>query len=148
MEKKTKFFKKLPFFFAFQQSFYVQNAKILFISFQKQQMDYDYTKLLQLFIKPRHFHTKKNEINIVTKLILSKILAVSLHFLFIFKYFFPFLQFNSQNIQTNFVSYQKPFVSLCFVKKIELLRFVSRETSGGLLPNIFQVLYVSRETKA
>lgn len=52
-------------------------------------MDYDYTKLLQLFIKPRHFH-KKNEINIVTKPILSKILAVCLNFLFIFKVFLLF----------------------------------------------------------
>lgn len=29
-----------------------------------------------------------------------------------------------------------------------LLKFVSRETSDGLLSNIFHVLYVSRETKA
>lgn len=58
--KKLSFSKKITVFFAFQQSFYIQNAKLLFISFQKQQMDYDYTKLLQLFIKPRHFH-KKNE---------------------------------------------------------------------------------------
>ncbi len=52
-------------------------------------MDYDYTKLLQLFIILRHFH-KKNEINIVTKPILSKILAVCLNFLFIFKVFLLF----------------------------------------------------------
>lgn len=52
-------------------------------------MDYDYTKLLQLFIKLRHFH-KKNEINIATKPILSKILATCLNFLFIFKFFLLF----------------------------------------------------------
>ena len=79
-------------------------------------MDYDYAKLLQLFIKPKHFH-KKNEINILTKPILSKILAVYLLFLFIFRYFFSFLQFNSQNLEIDFVSYQKSFVSFCFVKK-------------------------------
>lgn len=139
MAKKTKFFKKNTVF-SFQQSFFVQYAKILFISFQKQQMDYDYTKLLQLFIKPRHFH-KKNELNIVTKPILSKILAACLIFFFIFK-FFSFLQFNSQNLETNFVSYQK---NLCFflffVKKIELLRLVSRETSDVLLSNIPHILF-------
>lgn len=87
--KKISFSKKIPFFFAFQQSSYVPNAKILSITFQKQQMDYDYTKLLQLFIKLRHFH-KKNEINIATKPILSKILATCLNFLFIFKFFLLF----------------------------------------------------------
>lgn len=87
--KKLSFSKKISFFFAFQQSFYVPNAKILSITFQKQQVRYDYTKLLQLFIKPRRFH-KKNEINTVTKPILSKILADRLKFLFIFKVFLFF----------------------------------------------------------
>lgn len=99
-------------------------------------MDYDYTKLLQLFIKPRHFH-KKNEMNIIRKSFSSKILAVCLQFFFIFKVFSSFLQFNSQNFEAYFVSCQKKtFVSFCFVKKIELLRFVSRETSDVLLSNI------------
>lgn len=62
--KINKFFKKNTVFSLFSSLFFVQYAKILFISFQKQQMDYDYTKLLQLFIKPRHFHKKKrNEYN-------------------------------------------------------------------------------------
>lgn len=79
-------------------------------------MDYDYTKLLQLFIILRHFH-KKNEINIVTKPILSKILAACLNFFFIFKVFSSLLQFNSQNLETNFIPCQKLLVSFCFVKK-------------------------------
>lgn len=103
-------------------------------------MDYDYTKLLQLFIKLRYYH-KKNEINIVTKPILSKILAVCLNFLFIFKVFLLFCNIILKIFQTNFVSYQKPFVSFCFVKKIELLRFVSRETSDVLLSNIPTFLF-------
>lgn len=133
MGKKLSFSKKITVFSAFQQSFYVQNAKILSITFQKQQMDYDYTKLLQLFIKPRHFH-KKNKINIVTKPILSKILAACLNFLFIFKVFSSFLQFNSQNSQTNFVSYQKKtFVSFCFVKKNRITQICSTWNLGRLL---------------
>ena len=108
--KKLSFSRKITVFFSFQQSFYVQNAKILSITFQKQQMDYNYSKLLQLFIKTKIF-SQKNDINILTKPISSKILAVCLHFLFIFKHFFSFLQFNSQNLETNFVSYQK---NLCF----------------------------------
>lgn len=128
-------------------------------------MDYDYTKLLQLFIKPRHFHKKKkkNEMNIIKKSFSSKILAACLQFLFIFKVFSSFLQFNSQNLEAYFVSCQKkPLFLSVLLKKIELLRFVSRETSDVLLSNIphlfcftwnngrIQTLHknnVSRETK-
>lgn len=98
-------------------------------------MDYDYTKLLQLFIKPRHFH-KKNEINIVTKPILSKILADFLNFLFIFKVFLLFCNLILKILRHTSFLVKKTFVSFCFVKKIELLRFVSRETSDVLLSNI------------
>lgn len=140
MAKKTKFFKKNTVF-SFQQSFFVQYAKILFISFQKQQMDYDYTKLLQLFIKPRHFH-KKNELNIVTKPILSKILAACLIFFLYFQVFFLFCNLILKILrQTSFLIKKNLCFFLFFVKKIELLRLVSRETSDVLLSNIPHILF-------
>lgn len=79
-------------------------------------MDYDYTKLLQLFIKPRHFH-KKNKINIVTKPILSKILAACLNFFFIFKVFLLFCNLIFKILRQTSFLIKKLFVSFCFVKK-------------------------------
>lgn len=76
-----------------------------------------------------------------TKPLLSKILAVCLHFLFIFKYFFFFCNLILEILRQTSFLVKKPFVSFCFVKKIELLRFVSRETSDVLLSTIPTFLF-------
>lgn len=67
--------------------------------------------------------------NIVKKSHFKQDFGIFSSFSLYFQSFSSFLQFNSQNLETNFVSYQKPFVSFFFVKNIELLGFVSRETS-------------------
>lgn len=82
-----------------------------------------------------------------TKPLLSKILAVCLHFLFIFKVFLLFCNLILKILRQTSFLIKKPFVSFCFVKKKELFRFVSRETSDVLLSNI-PILSVSRETTA
>lgn len=132
MAKKTKFFKKITVF-SFQQSFFVQYAKILFISFQKQQMDYDYTKLLQLFIKPRHFH-KKKRIKYSYKAHFKQNIGGLSYFFLYFQVFFLFCNLILKILrQTSFLIKKNLCFFLFFVKKIELLRLVSRETSDAFV---------------
>lgn len=64
--------------------------------------------------------------------------SFSLHFQ---GFFLLFCDLILKILETNFVSYQKPLVSFCFVKKIELLEFVSRETSDVLLSYTSRFLF-------
>ena len=68
---KTKFFQKKYRIFRFSAVFLCPKRELFAYYIQKQQTDYDHTKLLQSLVKSRRFH-KKNEINIVTKQLLSK----------------------------------------------------------------------------
>lgn len=87
--KKLSFSRKITVFFCFSAVFLcpIRENFVYYISEAANRSRL--YKLLQLFIKTRHFH-KKNEINIVTKPILSKILAACLNFFFIFKVFILF----------------------------------------------------------
>ena len=80
--------------------------------------------------------------NIVKKSHFKQNFGIFSSFSLYFQGFSSFLQFDSQNSQTNFVSYQKkPLFLSVLLKKIELLGFVSRETSDALLSNVPTFLF-------
>lgn len=110
--KKLSFSKELPFF-CFSAVFLCPICENFVYFISKTANRLRLYKTLTIIHKTKTFSQKKRK-NIVTKPILSKILADCLNFLFIFKVFSSFLQFNSQNLQTNFVSYQKNFCFFLF----------------------------------
>lgn len=140
MAKKTKFFKKNTVF-SFQQSFFcpIRENFVYFISETANGLRL--YKTLTIIYKTKAFSQKKR-IKYSYKAHFKQNIGGLSYFFLYFQVFFSFLQFNSQNLETNFVSYQK---NLCFflffVKKIELLRLVSRETSDVLLSNIPRILF-------
>ncbi len=68
------------------------------------------TQTLTIIYKTKTF-SQKNEINIVTKTILSKILAVCLNFLFIFKVFLLFCNLILKILRQTSFLIKNPFVS-------------------------------------
>lgn len=128
--KKAKFFKK-NYLFSLFSSLFMSQTLIYYISKTANRLRL--YKTFTIIYKTKTFSQKKRN-KYSYKAHFKQNFGSLSKFSLYFQGFSSFLQFNSQNLETNFVSYQKkPLFLSVLLKKIELLRFVSRETSDAFV---------------